>query len=385
MGHYAKHYSLIYSVWFIFIIYTQQKHKTLEAIVSTETQEKLKKFTATTFTLVKSKNSGFLKDETGVNGVAPVYLNTSKSHMLLMASRLFLGTGNGYMHTQYIVGAPTHYLNDYYEDGEGNLVLESLFLTAQQATEKGYQFRPGLKTLYNNDQKALNLELGNSNRLGVCFENGILELGKYSSDPVLLRFVNEHEQNDDAPRAAENKDVKRSRLFQFKKLVKEQVAGKSRNVENFDADFQAMEFVATLRKKVRDGYEYDKDMLTAVLTILEDGKGLGAEDVQQKFALIVKAAKADGAAFMGMINTAMDEIKMGISVAEKLKVLSFSAKEVKMMESGKDRVIYTFKKGAEKVGAINELVLHFLSGPQGDSDYVELIRLTDVAKVAALK
>ena len=351
-------------------------------IITEEEQVKLSKFKNTSFELVRSKKSGFLKDETGVNGIPPIYLSSSKTHFLLMVSRLYLGKGKGYMPTQYVIGAPTHYVNDYYEDANGELVLESLFISAAEAKDKGYQFRPGLLTLYGGKDN-LRKELVNANKLGICFDQGKMEIAKYGDDPVLLKFVNEHEQNDSAPRAADNKDPKRSKLFQFQPLMKEQKAAKSRPVANFHADFAAMEFVGKLCTKKKDGYEYDQDTLNAVLYVLGEGKDLGLEDYNQKFELVVKAVKADGATFMELVNGAFDEYKMDIAQAEKLKVLNFGAKEVKMTEGGKETTIYTFKKGNNKAANTEELAVFFLS-PAGDVVYTEMIRLSEIAKIGVL-
>jgi hypothetical protein len=95
-------------------------------------QEGLDKLSTTVFEIISRGKSQWVKEGTGPEYGTPAQrLSTNRTMMLNPDSRLYLGKDNGYMPTQYIIGADTHYVNDYYEDKEGRLVLERL--TADQA------------------------------------------------------------------------------------------------------------------------------------------------------------------------------------------------------------------------------------------------------------
>lgn len=341
------------------------------------------KFATTTFRVCKTGKSSFVKDGTGGDtGIPAQVLNTGKTLFVEPISRLYLGRGKGYMETQYVIGASTTYKNDYYEDKDGNLVLESLTITKPQAEEKGYHWRPGLRSLGYDDAK-LRQEYGRSMELAICFEFGRLELSKYGDDPVLLRFIMEHEQNRMAPNQSENRDPKRLKLFMFEPLVLEMDAKKSKAVENFDEDLAAMQFVQEMRTKTEAGYKYDTDMLNAVMNILQEGINLGDNDVNQKFEIAVRLSKKDGATFMELVNGVFGDYRTAIAVGEQLGVLEFGATEVKLVSDNK-RDLYTFKKASSKADCIKELTLFFLSGNQGQGEFAEMTRLTEVAKLNTL-
>ena len=335
---------------------------------------------AKAFRLCRTGKSGFKKDGTGENGVPAEYLTTGKTLMIEPISRLFLGAGNGYMPTQYVIDANTHYVNDYYEDSNGNLVVDRN-ISKDEAKDKGYQFRPGLKS----QGFDLKEEFRRSMELGLSFEGGTLNAGKYGDNPTLLRFLMEHEQNIAAPRSKENRDPKRLKLFTFEPLLKEKDAAKSKPVENFDADLEAINFVASLREKKGDSYEYNEPKLNALLWMLDEGKHLQPGEVIQKFQIVSRMAKNNGALFMEIVNGTMSDYRIAIGVAEELSVITVGAEGAKMVKNEKETTIYSFKKvSASKEDCINELTIYFITQDIGRVDYNEMKRQVEVAKAATM-
>ncbi len=338
----------------------------------------MRKFVATSFEVVKKRKSNFVKEGTGVNGIPAEHLSAAKTMFLEPISRLFLGKGNGYMPTQYVIGANTHYINDYYEDKNGALVCEAV--TPDQAKSKGYQFRPGLQSQgYNlKEQYAVSLEKG------ICFNFGKLDVRDYGDDPVLLRFINEHELNNSAPRAKENNDPKRLKLFQFNPSIPELKASTSKNVENFDDDFKALELVKNTRTQKADGtYSYNESMLNAIMAILEDGKGLQPGEVVQKFELVGRYARKSGPEFLRIINGTMEEFKLDIAMAEQFNVIKIGATEAKFIDGG-GKTILTFEKSGDKDACVQQLVLHLISEGAGRLDHAEMERQVEIAKLKAI-
>lgn len=242
----------------------------------------LEKYVANTFEIVRRGKSGFVKDGTGGDtGVPAQHMSTSQFMMLEPISRLYLGKGKGYMPTQYVIGAPTIYQNDYFEDKDGALVTDRV--SAEEAKKKGYQFRPGLKSLGYD----LKEEYARTMSLEIGFKFGQLDVRTFGDDPMLLRFIMEHEQNEAAPNASDNKDPKRLKLFQFRPSIPELKAAKAKIVENFDADLEALTLVQKARTKNTDGsYSYNEPLLNTYLAILEDGRRLMEGEVIQKFETV---------------------------------------------------------------------------------------------------
>ncbi len=338
----------------------------------------LDKFIATQFEIVRKGKSSWVKDGTGGDTGQPAqYMNTNKTMMLEPISRLFLGKGKGYLRTQYVVGAPTHYIEDYYEDKNGKLVLDRV--TPEQAKKEGYQFRPGLKTLGYD----LREEYARSMNLDLCFKSGMMDAREYGDDPILLRFLMEHEQNDAAPRANENRDPKRLKLFQFRPAIAEMKASKSKTVENFDDDFAAMELVKGTREKTANGYSYNEPLLDAILAILEDGATLKGGEVNQKFELITRWARKDGPEFVRIVNGTFEDLATEIDLAEKFKVIAFTGNSVKFTDNGGANILEL--KTTSKADQVKELSIYFIGQDLGQKAYSEVIRLTELAKIAALK
>lgn len=344
--------------------------------------EGLDKISSTEFHIISRGKSQWVKEGTGPEyGSKSEHLSTNRTMMLNVDSRLYLGKNNGYMPTLYVVGADTHYVNDFYEDKEGRLVLDKL--TADQAKAKGYTAKRGLRS----QGYDLKEEYRKSMDLGICFEFGKLDVRKYGDDPLLLRFVEEHEQNENAPRAKENRDAKRLKLFQFKPSIPELEASQSDNVVKFDADLEAMQLVAKTRSKgANNVYVYRQDWLDAILAIIEDGKTLADGAVIQKFDLVASWARHDGAEFVRILNNAFDEARMDIQMAEQLKVISFGAKDVKFTEGEPGtRAILEFKKATvEKEELVEELMLFLLGTKEGSVLYAEVARRIEVAKLKTL-
>ena len=340
-----------------------------------ERSANLDSFMATTFVVSRKGKSGFKKEGTGENGVAPEYLTTGKTLFVEPISRLYMGKGNGYMPTQYVIGAATTYVNDYFEDKDGNLVPESLTISKAAAEKAGYSFRPGLKS----QGFDLKEEYARSVTEGICFNFGQLSLNP--NDTILIKFINEHEQNKASAGWADNKDPKRLNLFTFEPLIPEQKAAKSKSVTNFDADVEALTLVQKLRVQGVNGFSYKEESLDAILNILGDGKGLAAGEVIQKFDIVAKYAKRDGAAFLDLVNSAYSEYKLSIGTAETLKVLKMTATEAILTEGTKNTAIFTFKKGAQKEDLLEELATFFLSGDRGQSIHADMMRCIELAKM----
>lgn len=335
------------------------------------------------FRLCNTKKSGWLKDETGGDtGVPAQYMHTSNVCMLNIKSRLYLGRDLGYMPTMFVVGASTHYVDDYWEDKNGKFIFEKL--TPEQGKEKDYNFRPGLLSIYG--EKRLQEEEGKSKRWknGICFTQSVLDLTKYGDNPVLLRFVMEHEQNVNAPNSKENTDPSRVKLFMFEPLIAEKKALKDKSVESFDDNLDAMNFVAKLRTKTKDGYTYNEEKMDAVLSILQAGIGLAAGEVNQKFKVIVNAQKNDGAAFMQLMNSVMEDYRTSLGVAVQLNVLEYTATESKLTIDGQKRTATKFKGDDTKEDIIDGLVLYFLGTAKGKNDYKDMRRAVESAKIAAV-
>lgn len=351
-------------------------------VTNTALHAGLDKISTTVFDIVTRGKSQWVKEGTGPEyGTPAQHLSTNRTMMLNVDSRLYLGKNNGYMPTLYVVGADTHYVNDYYEDKEGRLVLERV--TPEQAKAKGYTAKRGLRS----QGYDLKEEYRKSMDLGICFEFGKLDVRKYGDDPLLLRFVEEHEQNENAPRAKENRDAKRLKLFQFRPSIPELEASQSDNVVKFDADLEAMQLVAKTRTKgANNMYTYNEDWLDAILAIIEDGKTLEAGAVIQKFDLVAQWARHDGAEFIHLVNLALEETKADIQFAEQFKVIAFGGKEVKYTEGGPGaKTIMEFKKPtADKETLVEELTLFLLGTKEGQAHYQEIARQTEVAKLKAL-
>lgn len=341
----------------------------------------LDKFTQNVFQLCGSKRSSWLKEGTGgESGIPAQYMHTSNILFLDIKSKLYLGKDKGYMPTQYVIGASTHYVNDYWLGQDGNPVFDKL--TKEQGQAKGYEFQVGLLSIYT--QKGLVEEEGRSKRLGICFEKGILDLRKYADEPVLRKFIWEHDQNKMAPNAAENKDPKRLKLFMFEPVIKESKAAKSKVIEQWDDNVRAILFVDKLRTKTSGGFAYNESALDAVLSIIQEGVGLAIGEVNQKFEIAAKSARVDGVMFMKMIDEAMSDYRLEIGKATDLNVVEYGANEVKMVVDGKKRILLAFKKETKKDDMLDELVLHLLGSPLGKSDYKELKRASETAKIKAL-
>ncbi len=346
------------------------------------------KFIATSFKLCKAKNSRWLRDGTGADtGVPAQWKNTSNILILSIKSRLFLGKGKGYMPTMYIPNAPTHYVNDYWVERDGTPVFDKL--TAEQAKERGLEFRQGLLALYgendSNGQRNLRTQEQISKGKNICFSNGELHLMKFGDDPVLLKFVNEHEQNKFAPNAADNPDRNRVTLFMFEPLIPEKKALKGKVVANFDVKRDATNFVDKLRTKNKDGYLYNESKLDAILSILQEGIHLQAGEVNQKFEIIIKCADLDPAEFLKAINDTMEQYRIEVGKAESLNVIEYAPKEIKITIDGKKKTFLAFNDGEKKDEMLNGLVLYLIGDKTGQEDFRELKRQTEMAKISALK
>lgn len=343
----------------------------------------IEKYTQNVFQLVHTKKSQWIKDGTGgESGVAAQYMHTCKTMFLEIKSKMYLGAGKGYMPTQFVLGASTHYVKDYWTDKDGNPVFDNL--TKEKGKELGLEYQVGLESIYG--IKGLETEEARSKRWknGLCFENGTLDLRKYSDSPVLRKFVWEHEQNKMAPNAKENKDPSRLNLFMFEPVIKENKAAKAKVVEQFDENLEAMVFVGKLRTKTDKGFAYNEVALDAILAIIQEGVGLEKGEVAQKFEIVAKAVRVDGATFLKMINEATSDYRLEIGKATDLNVIEYGARDVKMIVDGKKIPVLNFESGTKKEDVLDELVFYFLGSPKGKSEFKDLKRATETAKIKAL-
>lgn len=353
-----------------------------------ERTEKVDKIIHTTYELAGSKKSSWVKEGTGPGTNVPAKnLHHAKTMFVPVISRVYLGKGKGYRDTAWVIGADTHYVEDYYLDTKGNLVLDHVADKAE-AEKKKYTWHAGLKTQkYDvvNTVDRWSAEYRRSMEKGLCFEDGRLELSKYGDSPVLRKFIEEHEQNKFAPRSEENKDPSRLKLFMFQPLIRENKAAKAKVVASFDDMLDAMNFVSKLRTKTATGYTYDETAMDAVLGILQDGVGIPAGGVNEKFEVIARASRTDGQTFMSIINSVTEGYRMDIAAGELTDVLTYNNSEALLTEEGKKRSIHTFKNGTEKASMVDELTQYFLGTPKGKQDYAEMKRHTELAKLRSLK
>lgn len=339
------------------------------------------KFVSNIYILSHTKDSLWIKEGTGGDTGTPAQkMHTCNIMFLPVTSQLYLGKDKGYMPTMYVVGANTHYVEDYWEDKSGKAFFDKI--SREEGKELGYEYRPGLRAIYGEEK--LRKEEANSKRLGIHFKNGQLILSTYGDYPVLRRFVNEHEQNNMAPNAAENRNPQRLKLFMFEPLVKESKAAKGKVVEQWDDNVSAILFVDKLRTKTAGGYEYNEAALDAVISIIQEGGALAQGEVNQKFEIAAKAAKVDGALFMSMVNSEMSDYRMEIGKATDLNVLEYTATQAKLLVDDKKVILTTFKNGTKKEDVLDELVFYFLGDAKGKSDFKELKRASETAKIKAL-
>lgn len=330
----------------------------MSQVADSQTIETLKHKQDTTFELVKHSNSAWIKKgQEGSNN--PSRLQSPKDLFVPMQSRVW--DGSRYLDTQYVIGAPTIYLNDrLIADGKGETVTEK-----------------GLRSLGYN----LKEELYRSNNLQVRFIFGKLFLDKFGEDPTLLEFIQKHEDNEERPHN-DKRDPRKMTLFTFKPLHKE--AKSANRIFNMDADIEAMEYIKPLRRKVDGGFKYNKEMIEVLLNIFDAGAGLEEGDMNQKMEIIYRMAKHDGPTFMRVINESLDGYRMAIAKATKFKVLSLTSKEASMTVDNKKRTLLTFTSGSEAENT-DKLTYYFINAIQGQNDYAELNSQVQIALIASQK
>lgn len=349
----------------------------MSATSTLEVTPNIEKIAQSAFRLVSSGQSGFKKDGTGEDGKPAIYLRHGKSMSVNPKSRLFLGKGNGFMPIQYVPGADTIYENDYYVDKEGALVCGSI--TEDEAKKKGYTKKLGLKSQGYN----LKEEYARAMELDIKFENGILYLDKYADDPMLVKFMQENELNIQAPRAKENRNPHRLTMFMFEPMVAELDALKSKKVVDFDGNVEAMLLVKGLRTQRPDkSYSYNEIKMDALLAITEQGIGLAAGQVAQKFEILAQMAQRAGAAFYQVVTEQINETIATIQTAIELEVLAFSGAEAKMVKDGAKTSVYTVQKTApSSTDMVEELAWYFIGNNIGQAGYSVLCTELEAAKL----
>lgn len=332
----------------------------MSQVADIQTIETLKKKSDTTFELVKHSNSQWVKKgQEGSNN--PTRLQAPKDLFVPLQSRVW--DGSRYLETQYVIGAPTIYLNDrtiVNEKGEPVITIEK-----------------GLRSLGYN----LKEELYRANNLHIRFIFGKLFLDKFGEDPTLLEFIQKHEDNEERP-FNDKRDPRKMTLFVFKPLRKE--AKSASRISNMDVEIEAMEYIGKLRKKVDGGYKYNTEMIEVLLNIFEAGANLDADDMNQKMELIYRMAKHDGPTFMRVINESLDGYRMAIGKSTKFKVLTLTSKEASITVDNKKRTLLAFTSGNEAEN-IDKLTYYFINSKQGQNDYAELNSQVQIALIASQK
>lgn len=289
----------------------------------------------------KGKNGPIRQDTVGTRN--PVYMNSNRIFPLPMTSRRYLGDGNGYANTQYILGADTIYVNDYVD-------------------ETG-DYKKGLKSQgYNLDK-----ERENSMKRKIGFQFGIMDLKKFGSDPLLVEFVNTHESNMESA-AGKNPNPGVNRIAKFMPMRAEEKAAK-KNV-NFEDKMEGMNIVASLRQLVKPGeYKYAENKVNALISILGITNKLGTTEFNQKFDMILRFAEAGPAEFASIVNEGMQSVEMMIAKAIAKDIISMSIREVKMKIGDTNREIYKFPKETKEEDRARTLAYFLVGDPIAKGDY----------------
>lgn len=315
----------------------------------------------TVFELVNRSNSQWVKRGTE-KSPNPRHMNAPNTCLLPMRSRVSMGAGKGYRQTMYVIGANTHYMDD----------IQVVGLDGKMETKKG------LRSQYPN----LNEEYAKSVGLGIKFKFGKLDLKEYGDDPILLDFVNEHEDNTEGPFAKDRNDRRKSTQFNFKPLRLEEKSIK--RLDTLDADAEALDMVKRLRKAdSKGGFTYDTDRIDALLNIMDEGNGMKPGENSQKLEILVSMAKRNGAAFMDIVNSSMEEYKINIALAQGFKVLLVTSQEAKVTIGSKATEVFKFTDPKGKNND-EQLILFFMS-KKGQPHYDAMVQETETQKALELK
>lgn len=324
-----------------------------------ELNEEQKRSAEMVFELTNRSKSQWVRkgDERSPN---PRHMNSPRTVALPMTSRKYLGTGLGYTDTQYVPGANTYFVEDYMDEKSGKML-------------------PGLKT----QKYDLDLQRRRAMQMNIHFLFGKLDLRKFGEDPVLLGFVNDHENNVEstANTLPGGKDRRKIQQFNFQPLRKEEKAQKL--IVNFDTEVEAMNFVARLRAKTAKGYDYNVDLMNAVCGIFEIGQGLTDMDTNQKMEVIVSLVKRNSLGFINAVNETFEEYKMAVATAMKYGVLQVTSKDAKITIDNQATLIKELK-GSNQDEKTMDLICHFIGDEKGRQNYNSLCGETELKKAQSL-
>jgi hypothetical protein len=310
------------------------------------------------FELVNRSNSQWVKRGTE-HSPNPKHLNSPREYTLPMRSRKYLGNGQGYINTQYVSGANTIYVDDFIgADGKK---------------------MPGLKS----QGVDLKTEYERSLGLGIKFLFGVLNLKKYGEDPILLDYVNNHEDNIETAAHTERagKDPRKLQMFNFKPLRKEEKAQKA--ISSLEDDAAALNFVMKLRSQEKGAFVYNLEVIDAVCAIFDITHAFEEGLPNQKMEAIIALAKRNGKGFMEAINETTEAYRMDIATAMKYEVLLVTSKEAKLKIGAEINVIKALS-GDNQEERLENLAYYFIGNTTGAQQYSTMCGETEVNKAKSI-
>lgn len=324
-----------------------------------------------TFELINRSPSAYVKKGTE-RWSNPDVLNSPKFKMLTVRSYYCLGDGKGYTQTQYVIGAPTIFMEDLYRDENDQLHSMS------EKQQTGWKMELGLKSL----KYDLAFEYRRSIAKNLGFEFGILSLDKYGDDPTLIEYVKNHEDNIEAPNAQYNKRGK-SNIWNFRCINQNKKA--AAKLDTLDTETDMLNFISSMRTRQKDdSYTYTEGNRNAIDAVMRLYDMVGGPDMgyNEKLLAIKGVASQDPVKFMMLTDSALEDIRMEIATGVTMKIL----------ELGKDAYLITGDKGTKNnkrklCGLENddvkmhpdEVAFYFLT-TGGAIDYRDFTLLLEAAK-----
>lgn len=284
-------------------------------------------------------------------------INSSKINIITMRSRWNGGPRVGNVDIQYVPGAPTIFKRDYV-DASGTIQpgLEKLYSKAEL---DGEQYRRAVQ-------------------LGVQFVDGYLFLENFGGkdDPLLAKYIYLHAMNEGRPDFKMSRDL--NAMFVFKPFMPEKKAELS--LEHFDLQLEALNLLGS----VRNGKGvYNQEKLNALMGIFNLG-GFEISENAQKMQALALYLRPDPTRFLKTYTDITQEYRMTIGIAQKLGIIAFTSKDVKMKIGAETRALFELK-GEKGEDNTESLVYYLLGDEKGKQDYSMLCGEVDVKKVEALK
>jgi hypothetical protein len=286
----------------------------------------------------------------------PKDINAPLLMALSLRSRCLAGPKKGNVEIMYIPNAPTIYVGDYI-DTEGNL-------------------QPGLKKLYSDLQTE---QYRRATKEGIAFVDGFLFLENHGgiNNRNLLEFCYHHALHESNPNFKRTKDLNPQLLY--KPFLPEKKAAFS--LDKFDKETAAIALLASVRDKKGN---FLPDKLNALCGIFGVGGGLGPDDNNQKFELLIPRMKGNPVSFLQEYEDATEEHSMTIRMAQKYGLLALTAKDAKLMLPTDSRSILEFK-GEKENEREDAVIFYFLGAPNGKRDYSLLCGEIENRKMTELK